>query len=77
MATQPLTLPDAATIDENLQGEGRVDWLVTVQQEGIAAQGGHLGGEDDGALQEESPMSDWSWYYLVLLLSGAAAKGGG
>lgn len=43
-------MPDAATIDENLHGKGRVDWLIAVQQEGIAAQGGHLGGEDDGAL---------------------------
>ena len=48
--TQPLTLPDATTIDENLHGEGGVDRLVAVKQEGIAAQAGHLRGEDDGAL---------------------------
>lgn len=45
-----LTLPDAATINEYLHREGGVDRLVAVQQKGIAAQGGHLGGEDHRAL---------------------------
>lgn len=52
---QPLTLPDAAPVDEDFHGEGGVGWLVAMQQEGIAAQGGHVGGEDHRSLQGEVP----------------------
>ena len=52
-----LTLPDAAPIAEDLHSKGRVGGLVAVQQEGVAAQGGHMGGEDHSALQGEAPVS--------------------
>lgn len=49
--SQTLTLPDTAPVDEDLHRESRVRWLVAVQQESIAAQDRHLGGEDHSALQ--------------------------
>lgn len=48
---QPLTLPDAAAVDEDLHGEGGVGRLEAVEQEGVAAQRGHVGGEDHRALR--------------------------
>lgn len=45
-----LTLPDTTPVDEDLHSEGGVGRLVAVQQEGVAAQGGHVGGKDHGAL---------------------------
>ncbi|XP_029773853.1 laminin subunit alpha-5, partial [Suricata suricatta] len=53
----PLTLPDSAPTDEDLHGEGGVSRLVPVQQEGVAAQRGHVGGKDHRPLQGEAPLS--------------------
>lgn len=50
-----LTLPDAAPVHEDLHGEGGVGGLVAMQQEGVAAQGGHVGGEDHRPLQGQAP----------------------
>ena len=55
--TPLLTLPDAAPIDEDLHGEGWVGGLVAVQQEGVSAQGRHVGGEDHCTLQGEALVS--------------------
>lgn len=45
-----VALPDAAAVDEHLHGEGGVGRLVAMQQEGVAAEAGDLGGEDHRAL---------------------------